>query len=342
MNILYIGELAYGGTCLMRMNALKSLGYEVTGINILPENFTVKYLLDRINFRLSYKFDFERLNKKIINVFTDNNFDIVWIDKGKRVFPEILKYLKKNKSDLKLVHINPDDPFGNFRIGWGNFIKSIPYYDYHFVAREANVNEYKSLGAAKVFVYDRSFDPELHKPIMLTEDEKKKYFCKVGFIGSWAKDREKSIVYLINNGIEVAVWGNAWQKGQYWDTIKNFYRGPGLKGLEYSKAINGMEIALHFLRKENRDEQDSRTFEIPACGTFMLAERTKKHEEFFKENEEAVFFDNDKELLDKLNFYLLNPYERKRIAEKGHQRSVRSGYSHPERIKKMINILNQA
>lgn len=341
MNILYIGELYQGSTCLMRMNALKSLGHNVKGIDILPRNSKLYKFIDRINYRFSYRFDLEKLNSKIITEFRKNIFDFVWIDKGTRIFPETLKELKRINAETKLVHLNPDDPFGQFRTGWKTFIKTIPYYDIHFVAREVNVSEYLQQGAKKVFVYDRSFDPDIHKPIELTEEEKKKYCCKVGFIGSWAIEREKSIAYLIDNGIEVAVWGNGWQRGKYWNKIKKYYRGPGLNGIEYSKAINGMEIALHFLRKENRDEQDSRTFEIPACGTFMLAERTKKHEEFFEDGEEAVYFDNNEDLLEKIRYYLINQEKRIKIANGGRKKCLTSGYSHNERLQKLLTLLNK-
>lgn len=339
MKILYIGELYFGSTCLMRMETLKSLGQDVTGLNTLPLNNNLIMFLDRLNHRLNYKFDFEKLNNKIIDEFIKQNFDIVWIDKGKRVYPVTLKELKKINPKVKLVHINPDDPFSKFRTGWKTFIDAIPFYDVHFVAREVNISEYKQLGAKRVYSYDRAYDPEIHKPIKLNEEDREKYYCKVGFIGSWAKDRERTIAFLIDNNVEVAVWGNGWNRGKYWNKIKKYFRGSGLKGIEYSKAINGMEIALHFLRKENRDEQDSRTFEIPACGTFMLAEKTKKHIEFFKENEEAVFFDNDEELLKKVNYYLINSTERIRIANNGYKRSKSSGYTYKERLSKLLTLL---
>jgi spore maturation protein CgeB len=339
MKILYIGELYYGSTCLMRKDALVELGYKVNGINIIPNSIIIRQI-DRMNYKFSYALDFEGLNKKITNEFKETKYDIVWIDKGKKIFPKTLERLKEIRPDVKLVHINPDDPFGKFRTGWGTFVKAIPYYDYHFVAREVNVAEYKFLGAKKVFVYDRSYDPHIHRPIVLNVEEKKKYICRVGFIGSWAIEREKSIAYLIKNGIDVAVWGNGWQDGSYWELICKHYRGPGLQGLEYTKAINGMEIALHFLRRENRDEQDSRTFEIPACGTFMIAERSKKHEEFFTENEEAVFFNSEAELLSKIKLYLNNKEMIQSIAEKGYQRTKISGYSHKDRLNDLLKIID--
>lgn len=39
----------------------------------------------------------------------------------------------------------------------------------------------------------------------------------------------------------------------------------------------------------NYDLQTTRTMEIPACGSLLMAERTIEHEELFKDEEEAVF-----------------------------------------------------
>ncbi len=105
------------------------------------------------------------------------------------------------------------------------------------------------------------------------------------------------------------------------------------------KAINGMGIALHFLRRENRDEQDSRTFEIPACGAFMLAERSPKHEAFFRDGEEAVFFDSDDDLLEKVKYYLTRPEQTKQIAAAGRYRCIASGFDHHGRIQAMLEIV---
>ena len=123
--------------------------------------------------------------------------------------------------------------------------------------------------------------------------------------------------------------------------MKPFYKGPSVYGDDYIKTVNGMEIALHFLRHGNRDEQDSRTFEIPACKVFMLAEGSELHRELFKENQEAVFFDSKEELLKKVKYYLSEKEERDRIALNGYRKCFDAGYDHTSRMKKVLNTIKE-
>jgi hypothetical protein len=207
------------------------------------------------------------------------------------------------------------------------------------VQRKVNVEEFVSKGAKRVELCYRSFDPGYNKPVCLNQDDQKKYGAPVGFVGTYESERASFVAFLIENGIPVSVTGNDWPNGDYWKVIQPFYRGPSVYEEEYVKAINGLEIALHFLRQGNRDEQDSRTFEIPSCRVFMVAERSEVHETLFKENEEAVFFTSKEELLEKVNYYLDHKEERERIALNGYTRCISSGYTHEERMRKVITSI---
>ena len=71
----------------------------------------------------------------------------------------------------------------------------------------------------------------------------------------------------------------------------------------------------------------------------MLAEKTKRHLEFFKEGEEAVFFDDNNELYDLVKKYLADDKARRKIAEAGRKRCIKSGYNHRIQLQKMLSIL---
>jgi spore maturation protein CgeB len=73
----------------------------------------------------------------------------------------------------------------------------------------------------------------------------------------------------------------------------------------------------------------------------MLAERTSEHLEMFEEGEEAEFFDSHAELIEKVKFYLKNEPERRRIAQAGRERCLRSGYSNHERLKEIMRNIEE-
>jgi hypothetical protein len=339
MKILYAGELSSVEiNCFLRMKTLQKMGYTIIPFDFYQ--YQAKGLEGKIQFHFGWGRNIDKLNEDFIQFAVQTKPDLIWVDKGLYLKATTLQTIK-NTISTKICHLVPDDPFGSNRKGWGIFYRAIPQYDLHFVKRPYNIAEYKQLGATKVYEYDHSYDPFVHKPMILTSEEYQKYHTKVGFIGTCETNRADMILHLVENGVNVAIWGKYWNRYKYWNKLKPFFKGGEVHGNEYAKVISGMEIALHFLRKANRDAQDSRTFEIPACGTFMLAERTYKHEQFFRENEEAVFFDDKQDLLEKVLYYQNHDIERRKIAQGGYLRCQNSGYDHERRLNSMLELVKK-
>jgi spore maturation protein CgeB len=84
------------------------------------------------------------------------------------------------------------------------------------------------------------------------------------------------------------------------------------------------------------DETTTRSFEIPACGGFMLHERTPELLEFYEEGKEVAAFGSVEELASKIDHYLAHPEERHAIARAGYARCV-PAYSYDDRMKEILH-----
>jgi spore maturation protein CgeB len=340
MKILYVAPLRLGNTSLHRLQALKDLGHELTCIDIYPEWLIniEKGLPYRIFQKIFGQPDLIKLNLRIIQEVSEKQFDLVWIDKGLIIKPDTLRKVRTTSPETIVVGYSPDDIVAEHH-RTKRFLKSLPYYHVFFIPRIVNVNELIALGCPKAFFIDKAYDPQTHRPMQLSPEEKARLGGPVGFIGSYEEQRAESICYLAQQGVQVGIWGNGWEKKFKLRHPNIIIRGPSIYGDDYARAICSFDIVLGFLRKINRDLQTSRSFEIPACGAFMLAERTVDHLRLFEEGKEAEFFGSNQELLEKVGYYLKNAAARQAIARAGRERCLKSGYSNQERLKSVLKLI---
>lgn len=342
MRILYVGPLMPGHTCLQRLQALKDLGHSLTVVNCAPD-WARQNLRPPLYYRVINKicgpYDFAGANRQIIELVRQDRYDILWVDKGLEIKPETLRKAKELSPKITIVGYSPDD-MGSRHNQTKNFLACLPYYDWYCTTKTYNVQELKDLGCPRVMLTGNAYDPDTHRPMDLSAEEKQRFGGPVGFIGSFEDQRAKFISFLAQQGIRVGVWGNGWEENCQPSHPNLRIKGPSVYGDDYARAICSFDIGLGFLRKINRDLQTTRSIEIPACGAFMLAERTDEHLELFEEGKEAEFFGNQEELLEKVRFYLAHEPERRQIAQAGRERCLRSGYSNHERLKEILSLIS--
>ena len=339
MKILSIGSMSgLSNTCLHRHWALQKISDEIDVVNTRKKPFSIWYRVANRLFQLGLAIRLpdnssaNKETKEFINKAIETPYDIVWIDKGITINSKTLAYIRRFSPNTKIVSYSPDNMALRHNQSQ-NYLNCIPLYDILFTTKSYILEDMLRLGARKIEFTNNHYEQTFHYPRILSEDEMQRLGGDVGFIGAWEKERCASILYLAKNGIKVKVFGD-----KIWNDYKseNLEIKPGIYSEDYSKALQAFRISLCFLRKMNSDTQTTRTMEIPACGGFMLAERTAEHLELFSENEEAVFFSTDEELLEKCRYYLNNEEERRRISEAGIQRCKTSGYSNEEAVKRML------
>lgn len=336
MKVFYIGPFFVGSTVHYRVNGLRQLGLDVYAFNTdryFPSQVKGIHGLWR---HLCWGPPLWRLNADLFREAERLLPDIVMIDKGLMVHPDTLRKLKSLKTIL--IHYSHDDQFNPanqsryYRAG-------IPLYDLHITTKSFNVEELRQGGVGAVVFQDNGFDPSVFYPRDVTPLDRQRLGGEVGFVGAWEEERAESILYLARHGVSVRVWGPGWKGHRELNHTALKIEEKGLWGEDYPLAICATDINLCFLRKINRDLQTTRSIEIPACGGFMLAERTEEHRRLFEEDKEVVFFSSDEELLEKVRYYIKHADERQKIAIAGRERCF-GGYSFEERFRWLVKDIN--
>lgn len=340
MNILSVGQFSADGisnTCLHRNWALKKIGTVNEIDTTISKNRLIYRIVNRlfVKYRISIGIPSHSLNNRILKTLRERRYDFIWIDKGIRINASTLKLARQLQSDVLIVGYSPDNMAERHNQS-RNFLKSLPLYDYYITTKSYTIEALRNMGCKNVLFVNNAYEDTFHFPYAITPQDRVSLGGKVGFIGQWESERCQSILFLAENGIPVRVWG-----GGKWLEYKNRHpnliiESCGLFSEDYHKALSAFDISLCFLRKINSDLQTTRTMEIPACGSLLMAERTAEHEKLFVDGKEAVFFSTDDELLDRCRYYLEHENERLQVVQAGRERCVRSGYSNYETIRSVI------
>lgn len=331
---LYIGIYSSGTTSKMRADILHGLmpdwQFDVIDTD-LPKKSLCR-IWQSIGFRYKRGPLISKVNKYVLANIQADKYDLVWVDKAIYLTARTTSLIRK-KAKL-LIHFTPDPAFTFHRSKL--FYDSLPLYDYAITTKSFEISNYQRLlSREKVLYATQGYDHKLHRPIVAFN--KKSGIC---FLGHYEKEREIIIRKFIDNGIPVKLAGIKWENfvKQNAGNKPLTYLGQGVYGEEYAKVISSSYMSWGSVSKWIPEKHTTRTFEIPACGTALISERNSELAEFFNENE-AIFYSSETELMNKVKYYLSNLPELETLSNLGHQRVVRDRRDYESIIK---NILIQS
>jgi len=187
------------------------------------------------------------------------------------------------------------------------------------------------------------YDADVHRPLPLDSKDTQLYGNKVLLVAGHTPEKEHLLSELMRfrPDIDLQIYGPRWTEFSRSPNLRLCTRGVPLYGSQYSKAIAAAAVCLGIMSGKVRgvtqgDETTTRSFEIPACGGFMLHERTSELLEQYEEGHEVACFGSVEELAEKIDYYLAHPEERKAIAHAGHLRCV-PAYSYDRRMAEILN-----
>ncbi|MDO8490195.1 MAG: glycosyltransferase [bacterium] len=324
MKILIVGDNSEGSNDVGLVGAFQALKCDVDFFDF-QSRYTMKWhsffrshkKLLNISHRFLWRLMTDSIQGEFIAHVVATRPDCVFVMKGYFLQPSSICALRAVLPAAEIICFNPDNPFNTWHYGVSNdwIRRSISLYDIYFIWGRFLIEPLKRAGARRVEYLPFAFDPLRHHPQTVSEDEYNVYASDVAFAGSWDEEREYWISQLID--YEIKIWGNAWQSSS--GNIREKWQGRPVYGSELGKVCTSTKIVLNFIRKQNGDAHNMRTFEIPAYGGFLLSTRTQEQADFFEEGKEMAFFSSPQELREKIDYYLLHDNERSRIAHAGYQ-----------------------
>jgi len=261
--------------------------------------------------------------------------DIVWIDKGRWVYPSTLQRIKLLTGPL-FVHYTPDPAFSVNTSR--HFERSLPIYDLCITTKRYEIERYREKGAKRVLFtwqgIDDRFVNNAHCGAISGTGR-----SGIVFIGHCEKHYRHILTAVAGRHEDLKIWGDGWERSaRRYPGLRSFVKGGPLWGKDYVIGLASARIGLGLLSKYSLDQFTTRTFEIPASGTLLIAERTAEHQELFEEGIEIECFSSVDELNDKIAHYSNNETPRARIAERGRQR-VLSCYHWKHVLSPAISII---
>ena len=120
--------------------------------------------------------------------------------------------------------------------------------------------------------------------------------------------------------------------------LRPHWRGPGLyDDDDYAMAVQCAKVCIGMLSKGNRDLCTTRSFEIPRLGGLLCAERTSEHLALYREDVEAVFWNDADECVEKCIRLLSDGPWRSQVAQNGRKRSMQNGTSNETVMNQIIS-----
>lgn len=303
------------------------------------------------------KFGRDEMNTQLIRQVEEKQPDLLFcLLFTEEIKKQTIDYITK-KTKTKTFNWFADDHwrFFNFSKLWASLFTAIGTTDSLAPAR------YKALGINNVIKTQWAANTFMFHPAV----QSTLGWRDIAFLGKNYGKRGKYIQRLKAQNLQAQGFGKGWDGGvvdfekmleifSFSKINLNFTASP------YTTFTGRLKLLSKFiLRKElgkyranfqfpisnfqtflgaQRNQIKARTFEIPACGGFLLTEDADNLKDYFVPDKEAAIFRSFPELVEKCKFYLTHEPERQAIAKAGYERVLRE-HTYVHRFKEIFKTM---
>jgi spore maturation protein CgeB len=319
-----VGSFACGTTEAGLAHGLRRCGWLIDEVELLRHLRHGHDKIMKIAERLLRRRNQASYNQAILNSVADCAPQIFLTVKGSFVTAETLEEL--GRRDIFRVLFYPDVEFDH--VGMDG---AIHLYDLVITTKSFHSSYLDRVVGPERWAYvDHGYVAEHHRAVSVP-DREEDYRYDILFIGTYSSYKAQWLeqVVRVNKDRSILIVGNQWQEKCRGTLLESFTLGRSVSGDFYADLIGAsrINVALHTgpVRTPGwEDRISTRTFEIPACGGFMLHIDNDEVRRLYDVPSEIDTFASPEELVAKTEHYLKRPDERRRIAAAGHRRAVPS------------------
>lgn len=187
---------------------------------------------------------------------------------------------------------------------WYSLQTELWNFDLIAVASPSYQKKIEEFGIKTIFV------PQFTNPDKFFYEYDKTKAFDILFVGRPGYERI-SAKWAIENGFDVALFGNGWQ-----DKVEpKYYKGDYIDNEELHKYYASAKIVLNDTRDDMKKAGfiSNRVFDVTASGGFLISDYMPEIEQFY--GNAIPMFKNKEELKNLLNYYLSHPKERTKKAK---------------------------
>lgn len=342
--LLLIGPSAYGQLPSSYGRSFERQGWDVFNFDYERAYFEAAwYAQNRYWRRALRSFLWNRLNRATIEVARCVKPDLVVAIKAAYLDPETI-FRVRAELGVPFVNFYPDNPYCG--VSWVPGHASAQRYDLLEAFRQYSALWIWERGLAERLRRDGvqaaclpfGVDPDLFYPKPGGSGEKCEE-CRgahqIVFLGQCRSKRRAHVKAVRRH--DVALWGEGWSHPFFIRTgAHRAHRNPSY-GEACAKVYSSAAACLNILDDLNMPGHNMRTFEIPASGGVMLSSYTKEQDEFFPENEAAMYYRHPSELDEKIQQLVDDPRLRARLRANALEIAARHTYR--ARARKILDDL---
>lgn len=309
--------------------AIEKLGHSL--ISFEDRAFMIPGRL-RKKVQLLQDWDLKRLNNKFFSLAFHNIPDLCLVTGGHRIFPKTVEKIKS--MGIKTALWTTDPP-----VDFQPIINAAPFYDFIFFAGTEAQKFLAETGIKNTHWLPFACDPEFHKPVAVTLEEKKKWGSDITFVGSFYPNRYQ--IFEEIHDLNIKIWGPGWDKLPHGSSLRDSAIDIQLKPEEWKKIYCSSKIILVIHYQDGKIpcyQASPKVYETLASKSFLLVDDQRDVKSLFEEGKHLVIFKDIKDLREKIDYYLNHSKDREQIALNGYKEAVQK-HTFVHRIERLIKTI---